>query len=114
LALNGTNFLDLSDISFGTGTKATYSGTSSGGTLHVTDGAHTANISLLGDYTASTFVTATDNHGGTRVHDPAGSLALFAQAAAGFTSGQGGLLESSSLLIPPTDTAHPLLTARAA
>jgi hypothetical protein len=76
LAHSGSNFLDLSDIAFGAGTKATYSGTAAGGTLHVTDGTHTANISLIGDYTGATFVAATDNHGGTLVHDPVPSSSL--------------------------------------
>ena len=48
----------------------TYSGNSSGGTLAVTDGTHTANIALLGNYLASTFVTSSDGHGGTSVVDP--------------------------------------------
>jgi hypothetical protein len=108
LALNGSNFLDLSDISFGAGTHATYSGTSLAGTLTVTDGTHTSNISLLGNYTASTFVTATDGHGGTLVHDPAPSLALFVQAAASFAP-SGGLGGTQSLLTPPPEVAHPLL-----
>jgi len=46
------------------------SGTASGGTLTATDGSHTANIALLGDYMASTFVTSSDGHGGTNVVDP--------------------------------------------
>jgi phospholipase C len=50
--------------------RPTYSGTASGGTLTVTDGSHTANIALLGNYTASTFVTSSDGHGGTNVVDP--------------------------------------------
>ncbi len=36
----------------------------------MTDGTHTANIALLGNYMASTFVAASDGHGGTVVHDP--------------------------------------------
>jgi hypothetical protein len=45
--------------------------TSAGGTLHVTDGMHQANIALLGNYLASTFTTSSDGHGGTAVIDPA-------------------------------------------
>src|SRR5207248_3814942 len=44
--------------------------TTSGGTLNVTDGTHTASIALLGNYMASSFTTASDGHGGTAVHDP--------------------------------------------
>jgi hypothetical protein len=49
----------------------TFSCNSSGGTLHVTDATHTANIGLLGNYLASTFTTSSDGHGGTSVVDPA-------------------------------------------
>ncbi len=72
----GTNFLDLADIAFTAGTtKATYSGTTTSGVLTVTDGTHTAKINLTGNYTASTFVLATDGHGGTLIHDPAKATA---------------------------------------
>jgi hypothetical protein len=36
----------------------------------VTDGTHSANITLLGQYTAANFNIATDGHGGTLVTDP--------------------------------------------
>jgi hypothetical protein len=48
----------------------TFSGNSSGGTLHVTDATHTANIGLLGNYLASTFAASSDRHGGTNIVDP--------------------------------------------
>jgi hypothetical protein len=48
----------------------TYSGDSSGGTLTVTDGSHTASIALLGNYLSSTFVASSDGHRGTKVVDP--------------------------------------------
>jgi hypothetical protein len=35
------------------------------GTLTVTDGTHTANITLLGQYTAAGFTATSDGHGGT-------------------------------------------------
>ena len=47
--------------------QPTYSGTASSGSLTVTDGSHIANVALLGDYMASTFVTSSDGHGGTNV-----------------------------------------------
>jgi hypothetical protein len=68
---NGSTALDLVDIGFGGATKASYAGNASGGVLTVTDGTHTAKITLFGNYTASTFVVASDGHGGTLVHDPA-------------------------------------------
>jgi autotransporter passenger strand-loop-strand repeat protein len=63
--------LDLRDIAFISGTTHptwTQSGTT--GTLAVTDGTHTADITLLGQYVAGNFHVRTDNHGGTIVTDP--------------------------------------------
>ena len=40
--------------------------TSSGGILNVTDRTDSANIALIGNYLASTFVPASDGHGGQR------------------------------------------------
>jgi VCBS repeat-containing protein len=70
-SLSGSDQIDLRDIGFGTGTTVAYTGNSSGGTLTVTDAQdHTANISLLGNYTGSTFSLSTDGSGGTIVIDP--------------------------------------------
>jgi hypothetical protein len=70
----GGSTLDLADISFISGTtKATYSGTTASGTLTVTDGTHTAKISLIGNYLGHTFTTTNDGHGGTTASDPARS-----------------------------------------
>jgi len=48
----------------------------------VTDGTHTANLTLLGQYSTGNFSLASDGHGGTVVTDPlvgsAGHAALFA------------------------------------
>jgi hypothetical protein len=68
---SGTTFLDLADIGFVGAGEATFSGTKSGGTLTVSDGTHTAHIALKGNYLSSTFVAASDGHGGVIVHDPA-------------------------------------------
>jgi len=40
------------------------------GTLKVTDGIHTANIELLGQYSTANFHLSADGHGGTIVTDP--------------------------------------------
>ena len=45
------------------------------GILSVSDGTHTANIALLGNYMASSFVASSDGHGGTSVVDPPGGSA---------------------------------------
>ena len=68
--MNAQDTLDLADINFATLQQPSFSGNTSGGTLNVTDGTHIANIALLGNYMASTFVTSSDGHGGTYVVDP--------------------------------------------
>jgi hypothetical protein len=69
--MTGQDTLDLVDINFASIQNPTFSGTSTGGTLMVSDGTHTANIALLGNYMASTFTVSSDGHGGTFVVDPA-------------------------------------------
>ena len=73
--------LDLEDISFGSKTMATYSGTSTSGVLTVADGSHVAKITLEGDYLASTFTVSSDGHGGTTVVDPPAASIASASAA---------------------------------
>jgi hypothetical protein len=69
--------LDLDDIAFTAGkTKASFSGSTSSGTLTVTDGAHTAKIALAGDYTGAKFAVADDGHGGTLVTDRTKAMAV--------------------------------------
>jgi hypothetical protein len=65
--MSGQDTIDFSDINFTTPYAPSYSGNSSNGTLTVTDGSHTANIALLGNYLASIFVASSDGHGGTSV-----------------------------------------------
>ncbi len=66
----GANFLDLGDIGFVGPNQASFAGTAISGVLTVSDGTHTAHISLAGDYLSSTFVCASDGHGGVIIHDP--------------------------------------------
>ena len=42
-------------------------------TVTPADGAHAASLALLGQFMASSFVTAGDGHGGTPLADPASS-----------------------------------------
>ena len=92
---SGGTTLDLGDIGFASGTTtAAYSGSSTGGTLTVTDGTHTSHIALLGDFTHSTFTVSGDGHGGTAVIDPAvGPHAAFADRSAlqSFATAMAGL-----------------------
>ncbi|MEH2568849.1 Ig-like domain-containing protein [Bradyrhizobium sp. AZCC 2289] len=68
------NQLDLHDILFGASTTESYTANQAGtgGTLTVSDGVHTANIVILGQYSGNGFTTSVDNGGGTLVtyHDP--------------------------------------------
>ena len=70
---DGNDRLDLTDISFTNGVTLGYSASQDGrgGVLQVSDGAHTAIISVLGQYDASGFSTSADNSTGTVVtYDP--------------------------------------------
>jgi hypothetical protein len=68
--LAGADALDLADLSYGANTTATFLGDTTGGTLTVTDGSHTANISLSGNYLSSSWTLSSDGNGGTVVVDP--------------------------------------------
>ena len=68
--MTANDTIDFADINFASIQTPTFAGNSSSGTLHVTDGTHTASIALLGNYMASTFVASSDGHGGTSVVDP--------------------------------------------
>ncbi len=85
----GRTTLDLEDIRFVDAGEATFSGTASGGVLTVTDGTHTANIKLKGNFLGSTFAASSDGHGGTSVvahtaDGPTAPLHAFISAMAGF------------------------------
>ena len=69
--MTGSDSIDFADIDPTKVQQPTFNGNSSGGTLNVTDGTHSANIALLGNYLASTFTASSDGHGGTAVTDPA-------------------------------------------
>jgi hypothetical protein len=64
---NQDDHIDLLDMAFGVGTAASYieNQAGTGGTLSVTDGAHTANIALLGQYSADDFTVAAGDTTGT-------------------------------------------------
>jgi len=64
--------IDLGDIAFGKKTKVSFKEDKNhlSGTLTVTDGTHTANLTLLGQYSTGNFSLASDGHGGTVVTDP--------------------------------------------
>jgi hypothetical protein len=103
----GTTSLDLLDIAFGGSTTAKFSGTTASGVLTVTDGTHTARITLLGNYTASTFTPSSDGHGGTSVVDPTAPssrtppLQPLVAAMAGFGSAGGQSLPAGAVARGP-------------
>jgi hypothetical protein len=68
--MSGKDTIDFTDIDPTKVQIPSFSGTSTSGTLTVTDGLHSSNIALLGNYLASTFVASSDGHGGTNVTDP--------------------------------------------
>ena len=63
----GGTTLDLRDIGFVSPSEATYSGAGGSGVLTVTDGTHTAAISLRGHYLSTTFVASSDGAGGVDI-----------------------------------------------
>ena len=73
--MTGQDAIDFAEIDPTTVLQPSYSGTAAGGTLSLSDDSHTANIALLGNYLASTFVASSDGHGGTNVVDPSASAA---------------------------------------
>jgi ELWxxDGT repeat protein len=74
--------IDLVDIGFSSQTTLGYAPNSAntGGTLTVSDGTHTANIALIGSFTASSFVMGGNLNGvGTLITDPPAQQAMLAQ-----------------------------------
>ncbi len=102
---SGGTKLDLVDIGFTGSREASYSGTASQGVLTVTDGAHTAHITLIGDYLNATFNAANDGRGGTLI-TASSSHAAFVAAAASLTDGSG---EAVRAVLAPQSGAHPLV-----
>ena len=62
-------------MAFGKSTRAYFTEAANhlSGTLTVTDGTHTANLTLLGQYSTADFSLATDGGTGTLVTDPPSS-----------------------------------------
>jgi len=84
----GKTTLDLRDVGFVSANEATFSGTKTSGMLTVSDGTHTARITLVGNYTNATFVASSDGEGGVNIVDPSlqtPSVAHFAAAMATMT-----------------------------
>jgi large repetitive protein len=67
--LGTSNKLDLVDIAFAAGATVNYveNQQATGGTLTVSDGTHTANVALLGQFSADGFQAEDDRHLGTQI-----------------------------------------------
>jgi hypothetical protein len=72
VGFGGQDQIDLRDISLGANSTLGYLANSNNtaGDLTVSDGKHTANIALLGQYAASSFVMASDGQSGTLITEP--------------------------------------------
>src|SRR5262249_21376271 len=53
--LSGSDAVDLADLSYGPNTQATFLGNTTGGTLTISNGTQTTNITLVGNYLSSTW-----------------------------------------------------------
>jgi hypothetical protein len=72
LSTTGNNFVDLADLTFASGKMtASYSGTTSGGVLTVSNGTNKATLNLLGNYVGNSWILSKDSGTGTLVADPA-------------------------------------------
>jgi hypothetical protein len=91
----GADTLDLRDIAFGGATSASFAGTAASGVLTVTYGAHTARITLIGDYLGSAFKVSKDGHDGTLVVDPKAAAQVHS-----FTAAMAGLALSPAAASP--------------
>ncbi|MEP6967503.1 MAG: hypothetical protein ABI906_05440 [Pseudomonadota bacterium] len=65
----GGTVLDLRDIGFTGSGEASFSGDATSGVLTISDGTHTAHLTLIGDYTGQHFVASSDSRGGTNIID---------------------------------------------
>jgi hypothetical protein len=109
----GQTTLDLRDTKFVSPNEAAFSGTDTSGVLTVTDGTHTARITLVGDYLGAAFTAVSDGKGGVDIvtsSAQAPSAARYAGAMAGF-GGHGG--SAAALVDARTIQADhpPILTA---
>ncbi len=110
----GGTSMDLRDIGFVSAFEASFSGTKNGGVLTVTDGAHTAHISLAGNYTGSTWACSSDGGGGVVVTDSqSANLPRIASSSAfvAIMAGLGANGASAPVATAHLDTWRPTLMA---
>jgi hypothetical protein len=68
----GSDVIDVTDMAYVAALKPAYKGNAQSGVLTLTDGKHTAAITLLGSYSATEFTPKSDGHGGLLVSFKAG------------------------------------------
>lgn len=97
--LAATDEIDLQAIGFGTNTTSCYVGNASGGVLTVTDGTHSIEMTLVGDYLNAHFAGSSDGAGGTLITlnavDAAPVIAMADKAEAGSVTERAGKFGSS-------------------
>src|SRR5262249_48099279 len=91
-----TEEIDLRDIAFGNSTNERFVEALNhlSGTLKVTDGTHTANLTLLDQYSTADFSLASDGHGGTIITDGAFSPGGTPTGSVTVSSGQTHIVSS--------------------
>jgi hypothetical protein len=95
---SGPDQIDLGNIAFSSATTLDYvaNGNDTGGTLIVSDGSHTADLAMIGDYSTSSFEASTDGHGGTMLAD-ASSATTEQSGTSILTSGGGSAAGSQDV-----------------
>ncbi len=94
--LTNSDTIDLADLCYTSGKMtATYSGTASGGTLTLSNGATSVKLALVGDYTNSTWTLSSDGKGGTDLVDPTSSSGSTSSADSAQTNANTGAVVSS-------------------
>src|SRR6185437_8813780 len=76
--MTGADTLDLRDVGFSNNTALSYAAnaTHTGGSLSISDGTHLAQIGLVGQYGAASFVAASDGHGGISIELQTAPIAM--------------------------------------
>ena len=105
----GTTSMDLADIAFSGATTATYSGTATAGVLTVSDGTHTANIHLSGNYLTASWELSAATGGGTHVIDPTAPKPAAAPLIAAMASFGASHAGSTPSTLPTPITAMAML-----
>ncbi|MBA3811105.1 MAG: hypothetical protein H0X27_05575 [Caulobacteraceae bacterium] len=101
---SGGMSLDLRDIGFTDAGEATFAGDATSGVLTVTDGTHTAHITLTGDYTGASFVASSDGHGGVSIADT--SAAVVAAPLHALVAAMAAMPAASAATAPVANDAH--------